>query len=767
MHTIKGFFGWAVMWAGICTTFADELAVTPLTPVEPPALSTNGIGLRLYGAVGVSGTNAIFVWNHASGQLPNQSSNSMKLITNLFLTRLDSSGTPLDSPGKFVQSTGYAYGVPGLLACESGFFLFSVRSFAEFPSDLYFTRLNKKGDPVSSPVLIGHKPYKVASSGKNVLFLYNGGYPTNSSLQYKLIDEQGGLVATGVIPEATASQFSVASDGTNYLAVWQAEVPPLTRGTLISGADATHTNINIDTNIVNIAGLGYGQNGYLLLAPDKLLQLAEDGKVLNRMDYSFSFDYRTAVYGEGDGWTIFTYSGGLKSFQVNPSESGLRIAVDPYPTTPISGFAGFPMESIVAPFGPERYLVAVNDHVAVLTKAGLSEPKQPSSFLEQSGNQLIASDSGYFILWNERSSTGGALVGLRLRKDGTRVDEHPFLFPVSVYPNGIFDGTDYVLAGIQDTTNSISPIIARIAPSGSPTVRIQDVTFTPDLYFSNLISAGHHLFACFSDSIQKVHLFTIDEFGNAGNPVELGAGKIVTDGNSLFLIGRASAPQPSDIYLQRIDPLSSPVEGERTVIGQGVEVFGVSGPRGVLVSWAPSNSNSAGYSAYFTNGVEKFRISTPSILPRTVLNETRALRVTTPGAQRFLFTAINLETGETNSIQTDLGTISRYGGNSSTPTIASAGRDFFGVTDSLGPQSDYIGHFWVTDSELPAFGATKGNGLGIDTMLTLNPARHYRIESSEDLMNWNLEEVVTGVSEHGVTNSGSEKGFVRAVLTPE
>ncbi|MGZ5544356.1 MAG: hypothetical protein ACXWIU_06745, partial [Limisphaerales bacterium] len=419
---LKGICAWAVMLAGICTTFADELAVTPLTPVEPPSLVTNGVGLRLYGVVGVSGTNAIFVWNHASGQLPNQSSNSMKLITNLFLTRLDSSGTPIDSPGKFLESTGYAFGYPRLLPCDTGFFMFSLRSFNGVPFDVDFTRLNKNGDPVLASIQVGHKPYEVASNGKTVLFLSDAGDPLNSSLQYKLIEENGGIISTGLIHGATANQFSVASDGTNYLAVWQVKNLPFIRGTIFAGPNATALNFDIDTNMAQILGLGHGQNGYLLVAPDKLIQISEQGKVLSQTNYVSGLNSNTAVYGEGDGWTTFT---GGKSLHINPSDGGLSVTIDPYPPFNFLGssVAGFAMENRITPFGPERYLVADSDRVAVLTKAGLSEPKQPSSFLDQRGNRLIASDSGYFILWNEWNSTGATLLGLRLHKDGTRVDD--------------------------------------------------------------------------------------------------------------------------------------------------------------------------------------------------------------------------------------------------------------------------------------------------------------------------------------------------------
>src|SRR5689334_18727291 len=99
MHAMKGFLSWVGMLVGVCVASADELAVTPLTPVETPPLTTNGMGGSTYGVVGVSGTNAVFVRNGA-GYVQNTFTNIPTVWTNLYLNEITSTGAP-EGPVKF------------------------------------------------------------------------------------------------------------------------------------------------------------------------------------------------------------------------------------------------------------------------------------------------------------------------------------------------------------------------------------------------------------------------------------------------------------------------------------------------------------------------------------------------------------------------------------------------------------------------------------------------------------------------------------------
>src|SRR5438034_3727132 len=143
MHPIKGFLAWAVMLTGIRAAFADGLAVTALTPIEIPALTTNGLGIgfppRTDGVVAVSGTNAIFVWN-GQGYARNTETFST-ICTNLFLNEINSSGVP-DGSMKFLGTTISVAAYPRLLAADLGFFATYVRF-----DDVVFTRLDRYGDP--------------------------------------------------------------------------------------------------------------------------------------------------------------------------------------------------------------------------------------------------------------------------------------------------------------------------------------------------------------------------------------------------------------------------------------------------------------------------------------------------------------------------------------------------------------------------------------------------------------------------------------------
>jgi hypothetical protein len=125
-----------------------------------------------------------------------------------------------------------------------------------------------------------------------------------------------------------------------------------------------------------------------------------------------------------------------------------------------------------------------------------------------------------------------------------------------------------------------------------------------------------------------------------------------------------------------------------------------------------------GIYAYYTNGVEKFRGILPLAHFRNFgLNETRLLIADTyisAITTRFTFTAVDLNTGGTNVVESDLGATYSL-------AFASSGHDFLGVASTIGTLNDYVGKIWVTDTGAPLFGLLTENALGIGTTLRLNP----------------------------------------------
>src|SRR4051812_48667324 len=130
---------------------ADELAVSSPTMIEPPPLTQRALEWQMYGSVGTSGTNAVFVWNKpaADGTM------------NLFLTRLDEFGRPVQAPPRLIASEFYTSSHAELYPADGGFFLrYFDRTNRLGGSRLVATRIDMDGNVAFPPVVISTNVFK-------------------------------------------------------------------------------------------------------------------------------------------------------------------------------------------------------------------------------------------------------------------------------------------------------------------------------------------------------------------------------------------------------------------------------------------------------------------------------------------------------------------------------------------------------------------------------------------------------------------------------
>jgi hypothetical protein len=752
---------------GLMASPGAEVSVAATIIVEAPPVTSNSFRSFDYGSLGVSGTNAVFMWSHPSGKDANDPDLPYQKHS-LFMSRLDENGRPSLGVGRFVTSMFYGSGGAYLYPMESGLFIAYPRvvysADGRFSGEYSATAIDFDGHVLFDPIPVEINQFKTSHAASNGrVFLW---FDDVHGISYISLNRTGKIVSTGQFSAAEHS-FAVATDGANFISLWSGG--PGLRELKFSkeGAPAVSTPI---TNIISTGMFetcGHGDRGYLLITGDLgLAQFSDDGSFVAKATAKFAIGPRQVVYGEGEGWVVFSMTNGiLRSLRVTSTKQGLQQELDPYPIVNgvyWGGGAVPPLDTTVVPFGTERFLFLTTNGVSVLTKNGMTAPAFPQSYIDQTNSCVIGSPFGYLATWREAEGVGGKLRALRMAPDGTPLDTHSIEI-ASVQGNFsstcIFDGEDYVI-GWSEGDGVPSTHIARISPFGIPDVRGQQIALATDPNRFSLLAMQGKLYAWYSQgppTNSNLHIFPLATSGALGQEITVRGQSLATDQVNLYSVGL----ETNTVFATLIKPGDSQPEGVRTTLGAGSSARGVSLRDGFAVVWNKA-TNQWDY-AYFTNGVEQFR-STSSFPtePQVASSQERLLMAwrSNSTSHQFFFQSINFVTAETATNATNLGTVSSL-------NLASAGRDFFGVTDSLGLQAYFVGGFWVADAGIPTFATTKINDSGLKALLTLNPDRRYRIETSEDLLNWNIVDVVSGESDHEVSISGGEKEFSRAVLVPE
>jgi hypothetical protein len=764
MNPMKA-LGWLVV-LGILSPgrAADELAVSSPTMIEPPPLTQRAPEWQMYGSVGTSGTNAVFVGNKPAGDG----------TMNLFLTRLDEFGRPVQAPPRLIASEFYTSSHAELYPADGGFFLrYFDRTNRLGGSRLVATRIDMDGNVAFPPVVISTNVFKesdTASNGRSLLLLVENYNQPGIKLDYTIVGWNGGILSTGVLEGASGGHsFAAASDGKDFLAVWSASAPPYLRVTRFSGSDGSLSTTSLGTNTAYVQSAAHGKNGYLVAGG--LMQLGEDGSFIARTNVTFSgtTPQQMAIFPEGEGWILFTSdsSGMLRSYRVSPTSDGLRVERDPYPATGGILYGTFTpaLASTVAPFGPGQFLVVRNNGVSVLTKTGVTSVASPPMYAQQINSVVVASPFGYLAVWTEVRPFDHSLRGLRFAPDGTPLDDHSF--EIATFFRGrerllpvVFDGKDYIVAWSSVT-------VARISPYGEPDLRRQSYSINTIFgYGLNLTAHKGELFASFSSvniSAPYLLIWKLDADGQAGPEVDVHGFELVSDGANLFSVGVNDKFQ---VFKIAVDPDAANPEISTNIFGSSPTIHVAQLRHGFVLQWFPSQGNSS--LAYFSNGQERLRINALTNAASAFADtEERLLMASLPPQESrsrlSRFDSFNLQTGEQSFIEADLGNITRL-------YVAGSTADFLAVTESFNAESDYVGRFWITTAKPPALAAPHVEDYRFTTTLNLDPKRRYRIETSSDLLNWNLQQVVSRSSSFNVDvpwDPWDSQSFLRAILVPE
>lgn len=765
MHTNKGLPRWSLLVA-IATCFivrAAELTVIPPSIVEAPPLTSRRAPLVSPG-VGVAGTNAILVWNEIAGALPGSGADSRFPATNLVFSRVDQTGVLLDNPGRFLAERGGVGDSVTIVGAGSTFFMAYYDQ-----TGLIATRVTTNGHPLFEPVIIttnSAATFRAVSNGDTLMVVFNSGRRGPAGLHYTLLDRGGVVNSKGsILDTESAPTFALATDGSDYLLVWQATVSPFIRATRFNGETAAYATVDVTTDNLAIAALGSGKNGYLLAtralnstSPRALFHLDRDGFWINGGGPGPGFPVAgSVIYGEGEGWVIFSVDtpGELRSLRVTPLQPGLLTEPDPYPA--VTGISS--ASHRVIPFGPATYLVARDSGVSVLSTSTASKLSAPNVYAIQNSARIVSSPFGYLVVWEEAGDIS-SLRALRFGKDGTRLDSHSFQLadkPTDP-PSCVFDGSAYVVGWYEYGANSTR--FARISPAGSPNAFPRTITL-PDgpKPFGLVATSTGRVFLFVSEGASTdpaLHVYSLSTAGDILGQNILHGESLVSDGANIYSVGSESG----EVYIWRIVPSDIPQEMNRKIIAAGNAASGVSLRDAFALVWASSNSQ--WHYAYLTNGVIKFPSATTlPEKPVIAASDDHLLLAwhATANKNPVTFQSVHLATGQTSSTTVDFGAHKSL-------DLASAGKDFFGLTDSMKFQMNYIGRFWVTLAARPRFTLTTSNGFRTAS-LTLQPDRDYLIETSSDLVNWQFLQQVTGLSRFELPHPLGDLTFVRASLIPE
>jgi hypothetical protein len=764
MNPMKA-LGWMVMLAVFCChTLGDDLTITSPTMIEMPPLEPLPSRLQLYGAVGTSGTNAAFVWNSAASDG----------TTNLYLTRLNEFGSAIKTPPWLVAPAFYISAYPELYPAEGGYFLrYFDRPNRSGPSRLLLKGIDFDGNQVFAPLVITTNSFKesdTASNGRSLLLLVENYRTAGIKLDYTLVSASGGILSTGVLEGASGGHsFAATTNGAELVAVWSASSSPHLRFTRISENGASVRTAGVPDKSIFVQAVAHGKNGYLVAGGASLMQLNEEGAFVAQTgisDFGLTPQQELLV-AEDEGWILFAYdsAGHLRNFRVTPTAGGLRVAdIAVYPT--VSGLrpnatVAPTLVSEMAPFGPGRFLIVRTNGVSLLTKSGVNDVGYPLNYAQQSDSHIVSSPFGFLAVWKERRGDFYPIRILRFAPDGSPLDDESFeigevFSERSGSPQLLFDGKDYIVEwAISD------PMVARISPLGEPDLRIQ--TYSIDSIYAPEVRITAHqgeLFASFSSgnvSAPLLLMWKLGPDGQVGPEIGVHGFYLVSDGAKLFSLG---VNDKFEVFKIALDLAAQNPEISTNIIGSSPTARALQLRHGFVAEWSPAQGRSF---AYFSNGQERLRANRPANAATAFADtEDRLLMVSLPpqGGHTYKFDSFNLNSGSRSFIQVDLGNVTHV-------DLAGGNTDFLATTDSSNAEMKYVGKFWVTTAKAPSFSAPRIEPNFVTTSLNLDPKRRYRIEASSDLMNWNLQQVVSGSPAANVTLANIMQGFIRAVLVPE
>lgn len=743
---------------------AEVIAVSPLAPISAPEFTAFGADQLGFPSVAVSGTNAILVWNRLSGRLPGQNVTNTG-ITNLFLTRLDSNGKPIDAPPRFVASLYHSYGQPRLVPSDLGFFmLYLARTNATGPTAHLVTCITPEGRHLFPPIFLESNLFKNSAVSNGRTLLVAGGLTQEFGLKYRLITQRG-EITNGLIAGAAQDTVAAATDGTDYLVVWRTQLTSELRVTRIFADGQQGPAATITDAFSFTPQIAYGKKGYLLASGHRLILLRKDGTEIGRSQGLHAVAPNAAIYPEGDDWISFYSPSGtsampLFSQRINGATLTLGGSAYPRVSSAVSG-AGLNTYNMVAPFGPGRYLTASYFGAGILTTSVVTSPTPPITYSRQERSQVASSPFGYVAAWHEFDARSAFISIMRMAKDGTHLDPQPIRWELSSWGSSIscaFDGQDWIIGCVEKEMSPPLWRIAKISPLGGPDLRERQFSRDASESEFSLVANRGRVYAWQSFPIDvggaELHIFPLLPTGALGPEIIVNGRSLGSDGERLF----AAIPRDGSVYVAAIDPDATTPEGARARLASGYQPYVVSGPRGLVVSW---DVVGGARFAYLSNGVPRLAGDVP-VRREFALSSDRLLVAGESNGPRgrYVFTMTDLATRASTSTNADFGTIHSL-------NLASVGGDFIGVADALGLQMNYIGKFWVTTASPPTFAAPRVSYFGMTATIALLSQRRYRIESSDDLIEWHVIDVISGQSAYEIATGDAGHQFIRAVLVPE
>ncbi len=400
-------------------------------------------------SVAFNGTNYLVVWeDFRSGS-----------TLDIYGARVASNGTVLDPAGIPISTAENSQMTPSV-AFNGTNYLVVWKDYRNWGADIYGARVASNGtvlDPAGIPVSTAvddQEAPSVASDGTNYLVVWEGFRSGSHFDIYGARVSQGGAVLdSSGIPISTAAYGqwypSVASDGTNYLVVWEDS----RSGTY---SDIYGARVATDGTVLDPAGIPISTAGSFQLLPS----VASDGT-----NYLVVWD----DFRGGSHYDIYGARVASNGTVLDPA--GIPISTAAYGQWyPAVAFNGTNYLVVWEDYGDDEiYGARVSPGGVVLDSAGILI--SPAAYLP--GFPSVASDgTNYLVVWHDyRSGSHFDLYGARVSPGGVVLDSSGI--PISIvanhqwYPAVAFDGTNYLVVWEDSRSGTYSEIYgARVSPGG-------------------------------------------------------------------------------------------------------------------------------------------------------------------------------------------------------------------------------------------------------------------------------------------------------------
>jgi hypothetical protein len=464
----------------------------------------------------------------------------------------------------------------------TGAFWLAAWADDRFGNDIYGTRVNPDGsvaDTEGYPIRLGEawnpNPTACSDSSGRSLVAWTGG-----DIWAQRVDSSGSdidtssLLLSGVFP--TQDNPAVASDGANYLAVWENSGAS---GTMVCAERVSPTGQPLDTAHLNLSAPNSGSlpkaafgTNYLAVWWDesgsfalRASRVTPSGVVLDPGGIGIGPQkwvcYCADVASDGDNflavWDAQAPTGELRVYGSRISAGGTVLDT----TFAVGGDTNRDASYPAAAFNGSDYLVAWADYdynqsvssvrAARVTPEGVVRDSAAivlASVLTDDPYPAVASDgTNWLVAWSSRDSNGARVVtGTRVSPEGTVLDSNgigiapPNDSSLDVTPCAAFDGANYVVTWQRYSNGQSYSWATLVSPQGAVVGSVLVTTMNVD---GEPLPIAHGsgqqtlaVFAAYTDSVNrypvngnrvwgKLSPFT----GLAENPVsELRSGKMAT-----------------------------------------------------------------------------------------------------------------------------------------------------------------------------------------------------------------------------------------------